>query len=145
MKAWCFCLAACSLVFSLSAPAADAVVRWSSLKKLDELAEQCEALSEQKNTAALRKIAPEVKAAALVVAKDAVPGNAAKPAEVKVLQGDLKNLADAITDPSTQNGAELTTILAGVHPIVENLMEAAGMPHVHEDEAKDTPAAKAKP
>jgi len=110
------------------------VVQWPALKQLDDLAERCEALCDAKDVAALRSIAGSVKAAANTVARDPMPTDARQPAEVNALQGDLKNLADAIHDPARQDGTELTAILAGVHPIVEKLMESAGMPHVHESE-----------
>ena len=130
-------LTACVLLqvgVSLAACGDDAVVKWPSLKRLDTLAERCEALCDQKDTAALRKIAGSVKAAAATVVRDSVPAGAKRPDEVKVLQGDLKSLADAIQDPAQQDGAELTALLAGIHPVVEKLMEAAGLPHVHETE-----------
>src|ERR1035437_3924220 len=120
-----------------SAHAEETVVKWPSLKKLDDLAERCEALSEKKDVGGLRKIAAEVKDAAKIVASDAVPEGAKQPGQVKVLQGDLKSLTDSIGDPEKQDGEEITMILAGVHPIVEQLMEASGMPHVHDSEEKE--------
>jgi len=123
------------LFMGLAARAEEAV-QWAALKRLDVLAEKCEALGDQKNVAGLRKIAPAVKAAAALVAKDAVPMNARQPDAVRVLQGDLRSLADAIADPEKQDGEELAAILAGIHPVVEKLMEAAGLPHVHEGDTK---------
>jgi len=120
-----------------SAHAGEMVVRWPSLKKLDDLAERCEALAEQKDVAGLRKIAAKVKDSAKIVASDSVPEGAKQPSQVKILQGDLKSLIDSIHDPIKQDGEELTAILAGVHPIVEALMEASGMPHVHESDEKE--------
>ena len=119
------------------AQAGESVVKWPSLKKLDDLAEKCEALSEKKDMAALRKIAASVKTAAEAVESEAVPNNAKQPEQVKVLQGDLKSLTDSINDPEKQDGEELTALLAAVHPIVEQLMEASGMPHVHETDEKE--------
>ena len=122
------------------------VVQWADLKHLDDLAERCEALCDRKDVAALRKIAEDVKAAAITVAMDPVPEGARQPEAVNTLQSDLTNLADAIQDPAQQDGAELTALLAGVHPIVEKLMEAAGMPHVHENEnAAAQPGKDGKP
>ncbi|MEO7100323.1 MAG: hypothetical protein ABI162_13245 [Luteolibacter sp.] len=128
-----------ALLFILALPlahAGEAVVKWPSLKKLDDLAEKCEALSEKKDVAALRKIATSVKAAAEAVESEGVPKNAKEPEQVKVFQGDLKSLTDSITDPEKQDGEELCALLAGVHPLVEQLMETSGMPHVHETEEK---------
>lgn len=119
------------------ARAEEIVVKWSSLKKLDDLAERCEALCERKDVTALRKIASLVKYAAKAVESEPVPKGAKSPDEVKVLQADLKSLADSIGDPVKQDGEELTAILAGIHPVVEKLMEASGMPHVHEKEEKE--------
>ena len=140
------CVALVALVqvsVCVSARGGDAVVSWPSLKKLDDLAEKCEAWCDQKDVADLRGIAPAVKAAAVTVAGEAVPAHARRPDDVKVLQGDLKSLSDSIANPATQNGDELTAILAGVHPIVEKLMESSGMPHVHENEAPAAKPAKA--
>ena len=109
------------------------VVQWPDLKQLDDLAERCEALCDRKDVAALRKIAGDVKAL------DPVPDGARQPDAINALQSDLSSLADSIRDPVQQDGAELTAILAGMHPIVEKLMEAAGMPHVHENEKPATP------
>ncbi len=128
------------LLFVLVLPLARAekvVVKWPSLKKLDDLAERCEALCERKEVAALRKIASSVKDAAKAVESEPVPKGAKSPDEVKVLQSDLKSLADSIGDSVKQDSEELTAILAGIHPIVEKLMEASGMPHVHEKEEKE--------
>ncbi|MEO5716380.1 MAG: hypothetical protein ABIT37_23065 [Luteolibacter sp.] len=119
------------------AQAGEAVVKWPSLKKLDDLAEKCEALSENKDVPGLRKIAAAVKTAAVAVACEAVPKEAKQPEQVKILQGDLKSLTDSIDDPEKQDGEELTALLAGVHPIVGQLMEASGMPHVHETDEKE--------
>jgi hypothetical protein len=129
----CACLAGCRN---------HVVVQWPDLKQLDDLAERCEALCDQKDVAALRKIAEDVKAAAITVALDPVPDGARQPDAINALQSDLSSLADSIRDPVHQDGAELTTILAGVHPIVEKLMEAAGMPHVHENEKSATSPTK---
>jgi hypothetical protein len=121
---------------------AETVVKWDSLKKLDVLAERCEALSDAHDVAELRKLVQPVKAAAAIVATDPVPVGAKAPDQVKVLQSDLKSLTDVLTDPGPQTDAELTAILASVHPIVEKLMEGAGMPHVYENEAPPGKPAK---
>ncbi len=129
------------LILVLAAQSAT-VVSWKSLKKLDDLAERSEALCERKAVAELRELAPAIKKAAAAVIADPVPAGAKDPAQVKVLQGDLKSLSDALSNPKQQDGVELTAILSGIHPIVEKMMEAAGMPHVHEDEKQSR---KAKP
>ena len=121
--------------FPAMASAKDPVV-WKNLKKLDDLAEKCEASGEKKDIAALRKIAASVKDTAVLVEKDPPPAGALDAEKVKTLQTDLKSLSDEIGDPEKQDGDELLAVLSAVHPIVEQLMEAAGMPHVHEEEPK---------
>lgn len=120
----------------------ETVVTWNSLKKLDDLAERSEGLCERRAVAELRKLAMPIKKAVAVVVAEPVPAGAKNPGQVKVLLGDLKSLSDSLTTPGQQDGGELTAILCGIHPIVEKLLEAAGMPHVHEDEK---PTKKAKP
>lgn len=127
----------------MAASHADTVVKWAELKKLDDLAEKCEALSDRSDVKGLRKVAPSVKEAATLLEKSQVPKAAKDPEKVKILRGDLKSLIDSLGDPDTQDPEELTAILAGVHPIVEQLMEASGMPHVHEE--KKEPSKEEKP
>jgi hypothetical protein len=124
----------------ISSRADEAPVTWDSLKALDELAEKCEVLCESKNIVELRSIADAVKKAADAVASDTIPSNAKEPDQIKILQSDLKSLADQITDPLPRDEEELTTLMAALHPIVEKLMESSGMPHVHEDDGDETGA-----
>ncbi len=110
------------------------VVHWDALKELDELAEQAEVLCEENDVDKLLLLVAPIKEAATQVATDAVPAGAKDAAQVKLLQSDLKSLSDALPSSKQQNGAELVGILSAFHPIVEKLMEATGMPHVHEHE-----------
>ncbi len=115
------------------AHAGEAVVKWSPLKKLDDLAEK-------KDLAALRKIAASVKTAAEAVESEVVPKNAKQPEQVKILQGDLKSLTDSIHDPVKQDYEALTSLFTGIHPIVRQLMETSGMRHVDETDKKEKQA-----
>ena len=121
-------------VFLVLSTNAGTVVKWDSLKKLDDLAERCEALSDSKDVSGLRGLIMPVRTAMAMVAADPVPENAKLPDHVKFLQADLKNLSEVLSDPQIEANTEFVEILAGIHPIVENLMEAAGMPHVHEND-----------
>jgi hypothetical protein len=125
---------------SLSTPMlakADEVVKWPNLKKLDDVAERCEALCDKKDIPELRKVAAAAKAAAVTVENDKIPANAKDKERVKTLQSDLKSLTDVLGDPKTEDGDELMGVLSSIHPIVEQLMEASGMPHVHEEPKKN--------
>jgi len=135
-------LAILSLLSTLALAKAEDVVKWPNLKKLDDVAERCEALSDRKDIPGLRKVAAAAKEAAVAVEKDKVPANAKDKERVKTLQADLKSLSDALGDPAKQDGDELLDILGGIHPVVEQLMEASGMPHVHEEQPKKETSAK---
>lgn len=128
-------VAAISL-FTMVLAHAGEVIKWPALKKLDDVAERCEALCDRKDIPALRKVAADARKAAVAVVDDKIPAAAKDRERVKILQADLKSLVDALGDPATQDGEELLGLLAGIHPIVAQLMEAAGMPHVHEEEPK---------
>jgi hypothetical protein len=136
-------LCTCAFLYLSAAltASADEVVKWPNLKKLDDLAEKCEGLSDARDIAGLRQVSAATKTAAIAVEKDEIPAAAKDKARVKTLLGDLKSVTDSLTDPKTQDGEELLGLLAGVHPIVEQLMEASGMPHVHEEPKKENTAA----
>ena len=141
-----FLICALINVFFVLVSNAETVVKWDSLKKLDDLAERCEALSDSKDVPGLRELVKPVKNAMTVVAVDPVPKGAKLPDQVKILQADLKNLAEVLSDPQIETKSEFVEIFAGIHPIVENLMEAAGMPHVHENDVHvNKPAQENRP
>jgi hypothetical protein len=127
-----------------NAPAMAQGVQWPNLRALDELAEAAEAAAPNGPLPALRELADKIKPSAEKVAVDPPPNGAAKPDQVKVLQNDLKNLADAL-QPGTMPEAELRANLNSLHPIVEQLMAAAGMPHVHEHPTEAQEASHATP
>ena len=129
----------------LVAHAAQAV-KWDSLVRLDDLAERCAALSEAKDVFGLRKLIKPVTAAMATVAADPVPAGVKAPDQVKILQADLKSLTETLADPGIQSDDALVAILAAIHPVVEKVMEAAGMPHVHENDLPgDKPAQETRP
>jgi len=110
-------------------------IQWESLHDLDELAEQAEEAGGQGDAAALNDLANKIRPIALRVASDTLPTGVHDPNQVQILQQDLRNLAANLPDehlpiPET----DLRQTLKAFHPIVEHLMEAAGMPHVHEHE-----------
>jgi hypothetical protein len=117
--------------------AADGPVGWPALSMLDALSERCALLVASQDVAEARRIVPSMKLAAETVAKDSPPKNAKQPEQVKVCQADLKSLAAAIDALDPKDVDELAGLLAGVHAVVEQLMEAVGMPHVHQPEAKE--------
>ena len=107
-------------------------VVWPELSALDEKAERAEGLVEKHDFKGMRVLVPELQPAAAKLVASAVPANAANPAATAELKDDLKDLAGRLADVSKLSDADLETLLAGIHPIVEQLMQKSGMPHVHE-------------
>jgi len=107
-------------------------VVWPELAALDEKAEKAEGLVEMHDFKGMRAFVPELQPAAAKLVASAVPVNAANPAATAELKDDLKDLTGRLADASNLSDADLETLLAGIHPIVEQLMHQSGMPHVHE-------------
>jgi len=123
----CFHLGSCSKP--------DSVVQWPELKGLDEWAEKGEGWAEDGKVAEMRQNLPELRKAAETLLASPVPSNAKDPGAVKLLLSDLKDL-DQQLGKSPLPDDELKVQVASLHPIVEKLMGAAGLPHVHEHEEK---------
>ena len=141
-------LGVCALLYVAFTLAANAetVVKWDSLKKLDVLAERCQALSDANDAAELRKLVIPVRDAMGIVAADRIPMEAKAPDQIKILQTELTSLIEALNDSGTQVDVELISILTSIDPIVGKMMEAAGMPHVHEnDDQADEPSKEKHP
>ena len=120
------------IVMSLSACQKAGVVVWPELSALDEKAEKAEGLTERHDFKAMRALVTTLQPAAARLVKSAVPANAANPAATAELKNDLKDLTTKLDDVSKLSDAELESLLAGMHPIVEQLMLKSGMPHIHE-------------
>ena len=111
-----------------AAPAAPGAktVQWPELTKLDELAHQCAGLIEKKDTARLRDIAPQVRAALEAAINSEPPKDVADPELVLRRQEDLRSLASPLANPGHLGDGELFAILKSLTPLVEATMTAAG-------------------
>ncbi len=125
-------LALAWIVMGLTACQKSGTVVWPELSALDEKAEKAEGLVEKHDFKGMRVLVLELQPAAAKLVASAVPANAANPAATAELKDDLKDLTGRLADVSTLSDADLETLLAGIHPIVEQLMQKSGMPHVHE-------------
>lgn len=111
-------------------------VSWPHLRELDEFAEQAEQGVDQKDVPALRALLPKLAAKAKQVATDPLPEGVHQAKQTKALQNDLLALVPELSATGL-NDQQVSDLAEGVHPIVVALMEAAGLPHVHEDEAEE--------
>ncbi len=124
--------AAASLMLGLCQCQKAGPVVWPEVSALDELAEKAEGLAEQKDLKGMRSLAPALRPIGMKVVEDPVPSNVQNPAAVAQLLHDLKDLMTKLDKPEALSDADLQVLVAGVHPIVEELILKAGMPHVHE-------------
>jgi len=125
-------LAATALALGIAQCRKEQPVIWPEVSALDGLAEKTEGAVERKDIKAMRALLPELRPAGAKVVAGKLPGNAANAAAVAELVGDLKDLMTKMEKPESLSDGDLEGLLAGVHPIVDQLMLKSGMPHVHE-------------
>jgi hypothetical protein len=119
------------------APPAAEPARWEALQALDALAEQGDQPAASGTVEALRALAPQLRQAALAAAAEPLADQAKDPATVAVLMEDLKALAAGLDQAATLPEPALRRAVAALHPHVERLAAAAGMPHSHEHEGEN--------
>lgn len=107
------------------------VVQWPALREMDEWAEKGEGWAEDNKIAEMRKALPDLQKAAEKLAASPLPVNAKDPAAVAQTMADFRDLLKQLQKPGLSDD-ELKAAVASVHPLVEKLMGAAGLPHVHE-------------
>jgi len=113
-----------------AAPRAEGV-QWPALRTFDEMTHRADALVDAKKIAELRKLAPELLLSAQAVATELPPVGAKNADRVKLLQSDLITLCDALLEHEKMEDASLSMTAQAMHPLALQLMEAAGLPHVH--------------
>jgi len=135
-SAACFAFALGLSVLPAGCSKSDGVVQWPALKDMDEWAEKGEGWAEEGKIADMRKALPDILSAGEKLAASAVPGNAKDPAAVAQTMGDFKDLLNHLKKPGLTDD-DLKVQVGAIHPLVAKLMEASGLPHVHEHEEKD--------
>lgn len=109
---------------------------WPHLRQLDELSERAEQLIAKDERATLRMLLPDLVKKSLLVADDPLPAHAPQAKQAGALQDDLRALAKELNAPGLSDES-MKDLSEGLHPIVARLLEAAGLPHVHEDHDQD--------
>jgi hypothetical protein len=118
---WCF--AGCSR----TAP----VVQWPELREMDEWAEKGEGWAEENKVTEMRNALPDLVKAGARLSASPIPPNAKDPAAVSLSMEDFRAVLKMLQKPAIPDG-ELKDAVASIHPLIEKLMSAAGLPHVHE-------------
>ena len=106
-------------------------VQWPDLRALDDLTHRTDALATRSDADALRELLPEVHRLTLAVANGPAPEGSKDASRLAILQKDLASLAEFVADPATMTDAEVIIQAKSFHPLVLEIMAAAGMPHGH--------------
>ncbi len=111
----------------------DAVVSWPELVRLDESSYRAEGFVRVGDLEAVRGMLSELREAGEALTPETVPANVKDPQEVETIFADLVSLVEGLTAEGTDDET-MSTIILGMHPVIEKLIGAAGMPHLHGNE-----------
>lgn len=133
-----FCTLGLAFLFAACSKSPSAV-QWPALREMDAWAEKIEAWSDAGNIDALKKAQPDIKAAVAKLTSSEVPSNASQPKAIAQTLADLRDILKQLNQ-ATPSDDDLKAQMAGLHPLVEKLMEQSGMPHVHDHDHDHAPA-----
>lgn len=102
-------------------------VQWPELKALDTLSAGAEIVIEQGDEEMLKQLVDQMKVAATALADAPLPAGVKNSGDLEHLLGSLKELAATLDDSEHVHDA-----VRAFHPVVEKLMETAGVPHTHD-------------
>ncbi len=117
----------------------DGVVRWPELRTVDDLTHRLKATSESGTLEEVLSLTEEWVAAVDALVSGDLPDNVANAEQVDVFRGDLESLARLSSTAKAIPEEKLRKMVGGFQEPVHNLMEAAGMAHLHsvDDHAED--------
>ncbi len=110
----------------------DQPVSWPELARFDEVAYRADGLARAGDLASVRESLSGLLKAGEAVTPVTVPPDVADPQQVETILADLHNLVEGLS--SELDDESLGALVLGLHPVIENLMRAAGMPHIHANE-----------
>jgi len=108
-------------------------VVWPELAHFDELAYRAEGLAKVEDREGLLKGRTALLEAGWAVSPGTMPENVADRQHAHQLMGDLSSLINGFAQTEMPD-ERLFALAEGLHPVVEALIKAAGMPHVHANE-----------
>ena len=110
----------------------DTPVSWPELARFDEVAYSADGLARTGDLDSVVAMRGELLETGRAVTPATIPSNAADRPQVETILGDLTSLIDGLE--TTDDPESTATLVLGMHPAIERLMKAAGMPHVHANE-----------
>jgi hypothetical protein len=119
------------VLFSLGCGKKNTAIVWPELQALDHAAESAEAkVKAGADAAQLAALAADLADKSGKLLASPVPAGVKSPDLVNLRLREIKDLHAALADPSVLTPSHLLAF----HPVVAALLDAAGMPHVHEDD-----------
>ena len=107
-------------------------VAWPELVRFDEIAYRADGLARTGDLGAVNDLRAELIETGLAVTPSTIPADVADPREVGIILADLTSLVEGLS--ATEDAGSTATLVLGLHPVIERLITAAGMPHVHANE-----------
>ena len=114
----------------------DTPVAWPELVRFDEVAYRADSFARTGDLATVEEMRAELLETGKAITPATIPSNVADPRQTKTILADLTGLVDGLsrsTDPKST-----ATLVLGMHPVIEKLMDAAGMPHIHANEGPNS-------
>ena len=112
--------------------AGDTPVSWPELVRFDEIAYRADGLARTGDLASVEEMREELLESGRAVTPATIPSNVADPRQAETILADLTSLVDGLG--STTDPESAATLVLGMHPVIEKLIDAAGMPHIHANE-----------
>ena len=125
-------LCLCLVFFSLSCAreeTGDHTVVWPEVTRFDTIALRADGFARTGDLESLKETRAELVSAGRAITPETIPSNAADPQQVSTILADLSSVIDSLS--SEADDESLNALVQGLHPVIETLMAAAGMPHVH--------------
>ena len=112
-------------------------VSWPELAHFDELSYRAEGMARVGDFEELKAVYPELLKAGQAVNKESMPANSKKPQEVEQLLTDLMSLVEGLSQEDLEDDT-MKQLVLGLHPIIADMIKAAGMPHLHGNEGPNS-------
>ncbi|MEM6673163.1 MAG: hypothetical protein AAF726_09975 [Planctomycetota bacterium] len=127
----------CSVLLAFACAGGDAEedqVTWPELVAFDEIAYRVDGYARTGDFGLVEEAKAELLEAGQAVTAATIPPNAADAKQVRTTLTDLESLVEGLSTASDRETLE--PLVLGFHPVIESLMKAAGMPHVHANEGE---------
>ena len=113
------------------------IVAWPEITRFDDLAFRADGLVRVEDLAAVRDMLVDLLKAGDSIKTSTIPQNVANPEQVELFLADLLNLIQNLGDKNLDD-LTLKNLILGLHPVIEKIIVAAEMPHIHANEGSNS-------